>query len=376
MAKNDSLQSLRNVMFTGFATMGKVAMTIPIVYQVCVANPSISFTLATRKGNEDLFVNKPANLTVVGIDMKKYRTFFGAIRLAKNLRLRYNFDAIADLQSSAYTWFIDKYFSFKKVKVATLDRCRKYCRKLTKGELRNAITPIQERLREVMTTLGLEVGDEFISILNYGEPINSKIVPEKGQEEKWIAIAPFANHKGKAYPIEQMQMIIVELARWDNTHIFLFGGGKNEHDILDSIMRRHKNVTSVPHIDEHTIADELDLMSHCDVMITMDSANMHLAPLVELPVVSVWGATHPWCGEMGWHQAQRDTVQLDLDCRPCSMNGNKRCRFGDYHCLHDISPEMIIKKVKTVLDRSEDMSKQADEPVSKQDNSILEDEIK
>ena len=351
MATNDLHPTLRNVMLTGFSSMGNVAMTIPIIYPVCLANRDISFTLTTRKGNESLFVNKPGNLTVVGIDMKKYLTVVGAIKLAKNLMLRYNFDAIADLQGSAYTWSIDKYLSFKKVNVVAIDRCRKYCRKLTAGKLRNAIPPIQERLRDVMIKLGVNTGDEFVSILSYGEPINSKIVPEKSEEEKWIAVAPFTNHKGKAYPIEQMQMIIAELARWDNTHIFLFGGGEDERDILDPIMRRHKNVTSVPHIDNRTIADELDLMNHCDVMITMDSANMHLASLVELPVVSVWGATHPWCGEMGWHQAVRDTVQLDLDCRPCSMTGNKRCRYGDYHCLHDISPEMIIKKVNTVLER-------------------------
>ncbi len=338
-------------MFTGFATLGNVAMTIPIVYQVCKANPNISFTLSTRKENVEIFVSKPANLTVVGVEMKKYRTFVGAIRLAKNLLLRYNFDAVADLQGSAYTWCIDKYLAWKKLRVATLDRCRKDCRKLTSGKLRQSIPPIQERLCEVMTKLGLNHGDELVTILNDDAAINSKIVPEKGEGEKWIAIAPFTNHKGKAYPIEQMQLIVTELARWDGTHIFLFGNGKNERAILDSIMRRYKNVTSVPHLDDHTMPDELDLMHHCDVMITLDSANMHLAALVSLPVVSVWGATHPWCGEMGWHQAMRDTVQLDLDCRPCSMTGNKRCRYGDYHCLHDISPEMIIKKVKRVLDR-------------------------
>lgn len=339
-------------MLTGFSSMGNMAMTIPIIYPVCQANPNVSFTLITYKNNEELFINKPANITVVGIKKaNKYRTFVGAIKLAKNLLRRYNFDAVADMQNSAYTWVLDKYLDFKKVNVVAVDRCRKLCHNLTSGKLREALPPYHERLRKVMTQLGLKTGEEFISILNYGEPINSKIVPQKGEKEKWIAIAPFTKHEGKAYPIEQMQLVVTELARWDNTHIFLFGGGENERDILDPIMRRYKNVTSVPHIEDRTIADELDLMSHCDLMITMDSANMHFAALENLPVVSVWGATHPWCGEMGCHQAQRDTVQLDLDCRPCSMNGNKRCRYGDYHCLHDITPQMIIDKVNNILER-------------------------
>ena len=117
-------------------------------------------------------------------------------------------------------------------------------------------------------------------------------------------------------------------------------------------MRRYSNVTSVVHI-KHSLADELALMRHCDVMVTMDSVNMHLASLVALPVVSVWGATHPSCGFMGWHQAMRDTVQLELECRPCSVYGNKKCRYGDYHCMRDISPELIINKVKKVLQRND-----------------------
>ena len=340
----------RNVLLTCLSTLGDVAMIIPVIYPLCVANPKVTFVLIINKQYESIIVNKPSNLTVLGIEKKKYRTFVGALKLAKNLYHRYDFNTAADLQNSTYTWFIDKYLKHKGVTVSKIDKCRTEKRQLTSGKLRNAITTVHKRLSDAVTGLNLSFTDNFESILSYGPPILSNIVPEKGPQERWIAIAPFSPHKGKAYPIEQMQMIIAEFARWDNTHIFLFGGGKKEHDILDSIMRRHKNVTSVVHID-HNFADEFALMHHCDVMLTMASANMHLAALVGMPVVSVWGATHPWCGEMGHHQALRDTVQIDLDCRPCTMTGNKRCRYGDYHCLHDINPEMIIKKVLTVLER-------------------------
>lgn len=46
----------------------------------------------------------------------------------------------------------------------------------------------------------------------------------------------------------------------------------------------------------HGISDELILMSHLRLMISMDSGNMHLASLVNIPVVSIWGATHPYAG--------------------------------------------------------------------------------
>ena len=94
---------------------------------------------------------------------------------------------------------------------------------------------------------------------------------------------------------------------------------------------------------------ELILMSHLDVMLSMDSGNMHLASLVHTPVVSVWGATHPYAGFMGWNQNILHAVQIDLPCRPCSIYGNKPCMRGDYACLNNIEPEMIVERIKKLL---------------------------
>ena len=95
---------------------------------------------------------------------------------------------------------------------------------------------------------------------------------------------------------------------------------------------------------------ERNLMSHLDVMLSMDSANMHLASLVNIPVVSIWGATHPYAGFMGWRQLPVNTVQLDLSCRPCSVYGQKPCWRGDYACLRDIKPEQVIAKIEGIVD--------------------------
>ena len=90
-------------------------------------------------------------------------------------------------------------------------------------------------------------------------------------------------------------------------------------------------------------------MSTLDIMISMDSANMHLASLVGIPVVSIWGATHPYAGFMGWGQSIDNAIQIDLPCRPCSIYGNKPCMRGDYACLKNISPEQIVEKVEAVI---------------------------
>ena len=87
------------------------------------------------------------------------------------------------------------------------------------------------------------------------------------------------------------------------------------------------------------------LMSQLDVMLSMDSANMHLASLVNTPVVSIWGATHPYSGFMGWNQSMQNVIQTDLPCRPCSIYGKTPCHRGDYACLTSIKPETVVKKL-------------------------------
>jgi ADP-heptose:LPS heptosyltransferase len=94
---------------------------------------------------------------------------------------------------------------------------------------------------------------------------------------------------------------------------------------------------------------ELALMNHLDVMVSMDSGNMHLASLVNTPVVSIWGATHPLAGFMGWNQSEENAVQVDLPCRPCSVYGNKPCFRKDYACLYNIQPNTIVQRILSII---------------------------
>jgi ADP-heptose:LPS heptosyltransferase len=90
-------------------------------------------------------------------------------------------------------------------------------------------------------------------------------------------------------------------------------------------------------------------MSYVDVMLTMDSGNMHLASLVETPNVSIWGATHPYAGFYGFGQNPDNAVQIELSCRPCSVYGNKPCFRKDYACMNGISPQKIVKKISDAI---------------------------
>ena len=206
------------------------------------------------------------------------------------------------------------------------------------------------RYADVLEKLGLPVLLNFSSIYGEGKGDFAEIEPMTGPKgkQKWIGIAPFAKHKGKIYPLELQEQVVAHFAANPAVKVFLFGGGKSEQEVFDSWIAKYPSVVSM--IGKLNMRTELNLMSHLDVMLSMDSANMHLASLVNIPVVSVWGATHPYAGFMGWKQLPVNTVQLDLSCRPCSVYGQKPCWRGDYACLRDITPEQVIAKIEGIID--------------------------
>ncbi len=91
-------------------------------------------------------------------------------------------------------------------------------------------------------------------------------------------------------------------------------------------------------------------MSHLDVMLSMDSASMHLASLVDIPLSPFGGqpihTPDSWAGSSCLPHA----VQVDLPCRPCSVFGNKPCLRKDYACLQGITPEMVVQRIESVID--------------------------
>ena len=140
---------------------------------------------------------------------------------------------------------------------------------------------------------------------------------------------------------------VIELLLEKGKEIYLFGGGKNEMNVFHEWQRKYgdKKIIVVGDIIKKDLLAEIKLMSTLSCMVSMDSANQHLASLVSTRVVSIWGATHPLAGFMAYRQNPADCVQVEMPCRPCSVFGNKPCIHGDYPCLNNIEPETIVNKI-------------------------------
>lgn len=368
-----------------FSALGDVAMTVPVVWAVAHQYPEVRITVLSRAFARPFFENLAPNVNFMEADLKgEYRGVKGLNALYRRLTAK-QFTHVADLHSVLRSNYLRMRFNIGRFKVAHIDKHRKMRHALVdhkKKVLRQLPTSF-ENYAEVFAKLGFPITlNNKTTDLAGNSDLQAKVFhsifpPEGGNleeikeclirgarcevrdtrsevrgarsevrgSEKWIGIAPFAAHRGKIYPKEQMHEVVRLLTeQFPDSRIFLFGRGKDEDITFPQW------VSEMPHCvfvskQLATMRQELILMSHLDVMLSMDSANMHLASLVGVPVVSVWGATHPMAGFMGWNQKADNAVQQDLACRPCSIYGQKPCLYGDFRCMTGIQSETIVKKI-------------------------------
>lgn len=342
---------MARILIIRLSALGDVAMTIPVVYSLAVQYPQHEITVLSRAAFQPLFQGLPSNVSFMIADLKgRHEGIWGLNRLYAELR-SLHFDFVADFHHVLRSKYLCFRFRLSCIPIASICKGRAGKKRLVRRYhkvLENQKSSF-ERYTDTLVKLGFPLSLDFSSIYGEGKGDFSEIEQITGPKanQKWIGIAPFAKHTGKIYPLDLQEQVVAHFAAEPNVKVFLFGGGKSEQEVFDAWTVKYPSVISM--IGKLNMRTELNLMSHLDVMLSMDSANMHLASLVNIPVVSVWGATHPHAGFMGWKQLPINTAQLDLSCRPCSVYGQKPCWRGDYACLKEIKPEQVIGKIEELL---------------------------
>ncbi len=322
-----------------FSALGDVAMTLPALYSLARRYPDLHIDFVTTPFFGRLFINPPANLHVHGIDLKKeYKGAAGMMRLLRYLDgLRP--DMVADLHNVGRTWIIDKWMRMRGVKVEMVDKMRGGRRRVLK--LHEAQPPFISRYADVFARLGYPIELDFETLFPDG-------LPEVEIEVKHpaVGVAPFARYYNKTYPVAQMRAVVEGLTS-RGVNVYLFGARGREAEQLGTWTAYNDRCHSLA--GRFTLEQELALMARMDVMVSMDSANQHMASLTGTPVVSLWGSTTPACGFMAYRQSADNALVAGLDCQPCTIAGSAVCPKGTLDCFLELPPERVIGAVMRLL---------------------------
>jgi len=334
----------KHILVIRLSAMGDVAMTVPVLRAFTEQYPNVKITVLTKKTFQPFFRELP-NVSVFCAEVSgRHKNLFGLYKLSKELK-NLGIEAVADMHNVLRSNIL-KFFFFGK-QVVQIDKGRAEKNALVSGECFEQLKTTHQRYVDVFETLGFKLNlsnPKFPqkAILNNNTKSIIGVVATK-----LIGIAPFAAHQGKMYPLDEMTLVIEALSK--DYKVVLFGGGQKEIEILNGIEKAFNNVVNVA--GKLSLDEELDVISNLDVMLSMDSGNSHLAAMLGIKTVTIWGVTHPYAGFNPFNQPADYALLSDRNKFPkipTSVYGNKYPE--DYkEASKSISPKTIIEKIKSLI---------------------------
>lgn len=334
----------QNLLVIRLSAMGDVAMIVPVLRAVNQKYPEVKITVLTRAFFEPFFRDLP-NVTVFSAEVNsKHKGVLGLYKLSKELK-KLNIDGIADLHNVLRSNIL-KFFLFGK-QCVQIDKGREGKKALVSGENFEQLKTTHQRYADVFEKLGLPI-DLSNPVFPEKVVLNNELLNIVGEtSKKRIGIAPFAAHEGKRYPLNLMREVIESLSK--DYPIILFGGGKKEITILNEFETAFENVVSIA--GKLTLSKELDVISNLDVMVAMDSGNAHMAAMLGIKVITIWGVTHPFAGFIPFNQPEDYALlpnREQFPKIPTSIYGNKYPE-GYEKASASISSDVVIEKIKSII---------------------------
>ncbi|MDM1043727.1 glycosyltransferase family 9 protein [Myroides sp. 1354] len=346
------MKGLKHIVIFRLSAMGDVAMTVPVIRALIEQHPNLRVTVVSRPFFKPFFKGIE-RVDFFAVDVKKkHKGFLGLIRLYQDIkRLKPNY--FADFHNVLRAQVVRTLFKLSGIPTAALDKGRDAKKALTRAE-NKVFKPVQTMVENHVQTLA-KLGFS----VNLNNPIFPTVPPlaqelesfAKDQGKTWIGIAPFAQYDSKVYPLDLMQQVVDELAEQENNRIFLFGGGEKEIALLNQLKRDNDNVIVMA--GKVKLEVEMNLIQHLDVMLSMDSGNAHIAAMLGVKVVTLWGATHPYAGFAPFNQPADYCITADREkypLLPTSVYGNKKVEGYD-EAMRTIEPSTVCKKVNKVAQK-------------------------
>jgi len=199
------------------------------------------------------------------------------------------------------------------------------------------VDPAKAVLRPVLPVTGEEANHVF-GLLGVGLPRGPGPL---------VLIAPGSVWGTKRWLGSRYGQLADELAAGSHARIIMVGS-IHDRPIADQVLAACRS----PILDLVGMTDLRELCAlvrKADLVVTGDSAPMHLAWAFDVPTVAIFGATVPALGFAPLSERCRVVEMKGLECRPCSDHGPETCPLGHFLCMNEISVEMVHDACRQML---------------------------
>lgn len=345
-------QKLEHILVIRLSAMGDVAMLVPVLKILHATYPQLRISVLTKAFFSHLFSHLDF-VTVHVADVKgKHKGLPGLFQLSSDLPD--DIDAVADVHNVLRSKILRKFFALKGMKISKINKGRKEKKELTKLKTKT-IQPLKsshQRYADVFKELGFPI-DLNLKLPAKQLQANKKTLDKLGLNslEGCIGFAPFAAHQPKALPLEKSKKLIELITQQTKHYVLLFGGGEEELKLLEELRGSNNQVIVIA--GKFDFPTELQIISQLKLMISMDSGNGHLAAMFQVPVITIWGATHPYAGFAPFHQTKENQFLPNLEeypLLPTSIYGKKEVK-GYEDVMQGIDEQAVVLRIKEIVEQ-------------------------
>lgn len=342
---------MKKILVFRLSAMGDVALTVPVIRNVLETHEDLHITLVTRPFFAPFFFGIP-RLKLYFPDLEsKHKGLRGLYRLYKKLKSMGPYQEVIDLHSVLRTTVISFFFRLSGTPVYTINKGRNEKNRIIRTKKIKTLPHSIQRYSDTFTKAGIQAGIGKAPYIDYStEAFQSARsfllgkIPDKGTLK--IGLSPFATAAPKIWGLENFKELISLINQNHKAVFFLFGGGEKEIRLLKQLEQHCENIHLVA--GEFTLSEEIAMIRMLDLMISMDSSNMHLASLSGIRTISIWGGTHPAFGFSAIGQPEEYHIQPPdgiLTCRPCSVFGGKPCIHPTIRCMELIRANEVYERL-------------------------------
>ena len=317
------------VLVIRLSSIGDVVLTTPVLR--CMKRQlHCELHLITKKVCGDLLVGNPHIDSLIEYDGSE----------EQELRLRgEHYDCVVDLhnnhRSRRLRRAMTKGAPRPRVLVYRKENLGKFMLVLTKWDIMSG-RHVVDRYFDAVKSLGVNNDNLGLEL-----PAFTSSNHHAFTSSHYSVIACGAQHETKRIPPEKIAL----MARNIEGQVVLVGD-KADRDRMEAVTLS-ENVVNL--CGETSLQQSAAVIAHAAVVITPDSAMMHVAAAYHRRVIAIWGCTSPRFGFWAYGTEHQDVTPRKLRCWPCRRMGVERCPKGHFACMMNQDYDTIIKVINDSL---------------------------
>lgn len=317
---------MKDVLIIRLSSLGDVILSTVIIQPLWEAGYNIDFL--TFKPFDEIFKSDYRVNKVIGIEKKKLSSIVDMVNFSKQFG---KYDYIIDIHKNLRTSIISMLIKGKVIRYKK-DALKRRLRKLDKN-----FNVIHAYLN-TLTLMGIKDVHNYrpkVILTNEEEENIKKILPKK-----FISIGTGARYKNKIYPFYNK---VADLLIKMGYNIVLVGSLEDKR-----IDKNEYNHNVIDLRGKLSLRESIAVISNGLLTISNDSAVAHMSRATGVPVLMVYGATHPYLGFAPLRD-EGDYIFKNLPCQPCDIHGKGDCKRLDTICLTMIEPQEIVDRALRLI---------------------------